>query len=312
MLKASNLSKHYGSFIALDDVTFSLRPGCVTGLLGHNGSGKTTILRLALGLERPTSGLVTIGGSKLVEWEYPYQRVGALLDASWVHPKRSAQAHLTWICQASRIARKNVAWALEEVGLTSVAEKKAGNFSLGMKQRLGLASTILGKPDLLILDEPMNGLDPDGIEWIRGFIKRQADSGCAVLLASHLLQEMDATADRVMVMAHGRLVFDGTRDELRGGTGTESFVEVECSDPYAAERVLNAELPAAVITATAQVVNNEQGLTVVRVSHSDVGAVGSTLQSAGIGLNRIENRSTSLQEAYTSLTHGHEREGAVA
>lgn len=310
MLEASSLSKHYGSLIALDDVTFTVRPGCVTGLLGPNGSGKTTILRLALGLERPTSGSVTIGGSPLVEWEYPYQRVGALLDASWIHPKRSAQAHLTWICQASRITRKNVGWALQEVGLTQVADKEVGTFSLGMKQRLGLASTILGKPELLILDEPMNGLDTDGIEWIRGFINGQADKGCAVLLASHLLQEMEATADQVMVMAHGRLLFNGTREDLRGGTGSQSYVEVQCADSHRAERVLNATTTTAAIAARARVVNNEGGVMVVRVSDSDVDEVGATLRSAGIGVSRIESRSTSLQEAYTSLTRGYDRERA--
>lgn len=132
MLEISNLSKHYGSVKVLDDVTFSLHSGCVTGMLGPNGSGKTTTPRVALGLERPTSGVVTIGGSPVVKLEYPYQRVGALLDASWIHPNRSAQAHLTWICQASRIPRDNLAWALEEVGLTSVAQQKAGSFSLGV------------------------------------------------------------------------------------------------------------------------------------------------------------------------------------
>ena len=308
MLQAASLSKRYGSLLALDDVSFSLRAGCVTGLLGPNGSGKTTTLRLALGLERPTSGSVTIDGLPVVELEYPYQRVGALLDAAWIHPNRSARAHLTWICQASRIPRANVAWALEEVGLTAVADKPAGTFSLGMRQRLGLASTILGKPELLILDEPMNGLDADGIRWIRSFIRGRAEGGCAVLLASHLLQEMQATADRVLVLSRGRLLFDGTLGDLRAGIGTESFVEVECSDPHAAERALNAASRGA---GAAHVVDGDGGVTVVRVSDGDVATVGSTMQSAGIGVTRIESRSASLQEAYMDLTHDHDIEEAA-
>jgi len=311
MLEAVGLTKRYAGVTALDDVTFRLRPGCVTGLLGPNGSGKTTTLRLALGLERPTSGSVTIGGARIAELEYPYQRVGALLDASWIHPNRSARAQLRWIAQASRIARERVDWALEEVGLASVAEQRAGTFSLGMRQRLGLASTILGRPELLILDEPLNGLDPDGARWMRGFIKRRADDGCAVLLASHLLGEMEATAERVLVLGAGRLLFDGTLAELRDDAGAESFVEVECTDPHAAVRVLNAAPEAT--DPRARVVDDERGVAVVRVSGGDLGAVGASCRSAGIAVIRIERRSTSLREAYSGvLTTDREGERSAA
>ncbi len=310
MLETAGLTKRYPGLTALDDVTFRLRPGCVTGLLGPNGSGKTTTLRLALGLERPTSGSVTIGGTPLADIEYPYQRVGALLDASWVHPNRSARSHLLWIARGSRIARERVEWALDEVGLASVAEKRVGTFSLGMRQRLGLASTILGRPELLILDEPLNGLDPGGARWMRGFIKRQAEDGCAVLLASHLLGEMEATAERVLVLGAGRLLFDGTLAELRDDAGAESFVEVECADPRAAVRVLNGAPE--VTDPPARVVDDERGVTVVRVAGGDIGAVGASCQSAGIAVIRIERRSTSLQDAYSALTNDREDERTAA
>ena len=303
MLEVSRLSKRYGALKAVDDVSFALRPGCVTGLLGPNGSGKTTTLRLALGLERPTAGTVTFGGTPVAELDFPFQRIGALLDASWIHPNRSAHAHLLWIARASRIPRERVDWALGEVGLASVAAQPAGTFSLGMRQRLGIASTILGRPELLILDEPLNGLDTDGAQWMRTFLRRQADDGAAVLLASHLMGEMEATADRALVLAAGRLLFDGTLSELRDGAGAESFVEVECADPHSAAEVLSRG---------SRAVDDERGITVVRVPGADVGAVSSTCRSAGIDVIRIERRSTSLREAYSVLTGAREDQRVAA
>lgn len=302
VLKVENLTKRYGTLVAVDQVTFAIAPGSVAGLLGPNGSGKTTTLRVVLGLEMPTSGTASILGNPIERLAHPLQRIGALLNAGWVHPNRSARAHLTWLCQASRISTSIVDWALEEVGLAAVADNRAGTFSLGMKQRLGLASTILGTPDLLVLDEPMNALDPEGVDWMRGFMARRAEEGCAILVASHHLREIESTADRVLVMANGQLRFDGPPANLRAGTGVAPYVEVACADPIHAASTLHGTT---FERAGVEVVADDEGMTVLHVQTDDVGGVSEALHLAGVAVHRVERRSSSLQEAYSALVRDH-------
>lgn len=217
------LTKRYGARTVLDGFDVGVRPGSVTALLGPNGSGKTTALRVLLGLERATSGRALIGGREYRKLDHPVQRIGALLDASWVHPRRSAGDHLAWIARASGIVTDNVTRALAEVGLSGVADQSAGTFSLGMRQRLGIAATILGDPRVLVFDEPLNGLDQEGVHWVRDFFARQTEQGRTVLLSTHMLQEVEHTADRIIVLGQGTVLYEGPTDGLESG---ESAVEI--------------------------------------------------------------------------------------
>lgn len=208
MITVENLTKVYGSTVAVDHVSFAVRPGVVTGFLGPNGAGKTTTMRMMLGLDRPSDGAVNFDGRSYAQLDAPLRHVGALLDAKWVHPNRSARSHLRWLAASNGIARRRVDDVLDMVGLTDVAGKRAGGFSLGMSQRLGLAAAMIGDPAVLLFDEPVNGLDPEGIVWIRNFMKQLAAQGRTVLVSSHLLTEMSLTADHVVVIGRGRIIAD--------------------------------------------------------------------------------------------------------
>ncbi|NMO04128.1 ATP-binding cassette domain-containing protein [Gordonia sp. TBRC 11910] len=208
MITVENLTKVYGSTVAVDHVSFAVRPGVVTGFLGPNGAGKTTTMRMMLGLDRPSDGSVSFDGRSYAQLGAPLRHVGALLDAKWVHPNRSARSHLRWLAASNGIARRRVDDVLGMVGLTEVAGKRAGGFSLGMSQRLGLAAAMIGDPAVLLFDEPVNGLDPEGIVWIRNFMKQLAAQGRTVLVSSHLLTEMSLTADHVVVIGRGRIIAD--------------------------------------------------------------------------------------------------------
>lgn len=208
MIEARNLTKKYGAKTVVDNLSFQVRPGIVTGFLGPNGAGKSTTMRLILGLDRPDSGQALIDGQPYHRLARPLTSVGALLDARWVHEKRSAASHLKWIAASNGISRARVDEVLDMVGLSDVAGKKVGSFSLGMSQRLGLAGALLGDPEHLLFDEPVNGLDPEGIQWIRQVMRRLASQGRAVLVSSHLLSEMSLTADHLVVIASGRLIAD--------------------------------------------------------------------------------------------------------
>lgn len=214
MISVANLTKVYGATTAVDHVTFDVRPGVVTGFLGPNGAGKTTTMRMMLGLDRPTEGSVTFDGRSYAQLSSPLRQVGALLDAKWVHPNRSARSHLRWVAATNGIARRRVDEVLDMVGLADVAAKRAGGFSLGMSQRLGLAGAMIGDPPVLLFDEPVNGLDPEGIVWIRNFMKQLAAQGRTVLVSSHLLTEMSLTADHVVVIGRGRIIADCTIGEF--------------------------------------------------------------------------------------------------
>ncbi|WP_184717987.1 ABC transporter ATP-binding protein [Streptosporangium saharense] len=217
MIEISRLSKRYGAKTAVDDVSFSVRPGRVTGFLGPNGAGKSTTLRVLLGLDHPTSGTALIDGRRYRDLRHPLRTVGALLDGAGPVPERRAIDHLTWIAQSNRIPRRRVREVLDLVGLGDAAGQRVKKYSLGMGQRLGIAAALLGDPEILVLDEPVNGLDPDGIRWVRTFLREFAAGGRTVLLSSHLMTEMAETADEAVVIANGRIVARGSIEELTAG-----------------------------------------------------------------------------------------------
>ncbi|MFD8530533.1 ABC transporter ATP-binding protein [Streptosporangium canum] len=217
MIEVSHLSKRYGRKVAVDDVSFTVRPGRVTGFLGPNGAGKSTTLRMLLGLDHPAGGTALIDGRRYRDLRHPLRKVGALLDGAGPVPERRAVDHLTWIAQSNRIPRRRVREVLDLVGLGDVAKQRVGKYSLGMGQRLGIAAALLGDPEILVLDEPVNGLDPDGIRWVRNFLREYAASGRTVLLSSHLMTEMADTADEAVVIARGRIVAQGSLDDITAG-----------------------------------------------------------------------------------------------
>jgi ABC-2 type transport system ATP-binding protein len=225
MIEVRGLTKRYGATLAVDGLSFDVQPGVVTGFLGPNGSGKSTTMRMILGQDMPDAGQATIGGRPYASLRWPLREVGAVLDAKAFHPGRSARAHLTALAASNAIARRRVGEVLAEVGLTSVASRRAGTFSLGMAQRLGIAAALLGDPGVLLLDEPVNGLDPDGVRWIRKLLRSLAGSGRTVLVSSHLISEMALIADRLIVIGRGRLLADTTVTDLtaRGHSLEDAF-----------------------------------------------------------------------------------------
>jgi ABC-2 type transport system ATP-binding protein len=209
------LRKRYGRVIAVDGLTFRVEPGQVTGFVGPNGAGKSTTMRVILGLDAPDSGTALVGGRPYRTLQTPLREVGALLDAGAVHPGRRARDHLRWLAHSNGLPTRRVDEVLDLVGLTSVARRRAGRFSLGMRQRLGIAAALLGDPPILMFDEPVNGLDPEGVYWIRGFLRRLAAEGRAVLVSSHLMSELEDTADHLVVVGRGRLIADTTVRQMR-------------------------------------------------------------------------------------------------
>ncbi|GLX99779.1 MULTISPECIES: ATP-binding cassette domain-containing protein [Actinoplanes] len=220
MISVQHVSKAKGRARILHEVSFEARPGRVTGFLGPNGAGKTSTVRVLLGLDRPDSGTARVNGRRYPEWDRPLTVVGALLDGSGAHRSRSARAHLRWMAASNGLARSRVDEVLDRVGLTADAGKRAGRFSLGMSRRLGLAAALLGDPPVLVLDEPVNGLDPSGIRWMRTFLRDSAAEGRTVLLSSHLMGELAETVDDVVVIDQGRIVAGGTLAEVVGGHAT--------------------------------------------------------------------------------------------
>lgn len=216
MLTIHNLVKHRGAEVILSGISFKARPGRITGFLGPNGAGKSSTLRILLGLDRATSGSALIHGKPYAELDHPLATVGAALDGSGAHPMRTGRAHLRWIARAAGLPRSRVEEVLELTGLSDAAGKRVRNYSLGMGKRLGMAAALLGDPQLLVLDEPVNGLDPEGIRWIRTFLRERAASGSTVLLSSHLMGELAETVDDVVIIKQGTIVADGTLNEVIG------------------------------------------------------------------------------------------------
>jgi len=291
MIEARKLRKVYGHTVAVDGIDFQVKPGHVTGFLGPNGAGKSTTMRMILGLDLPTSGTVTVGGRRYQSTVWPLHEVGALLDAHAVHPGRSAYNHLHSLAAANGIARRRVEEVLDQVGLTSVARKRVGGFSLGMSQRLGIAGALLGDPGTLLFDEPVNGLDPDGILWIRTLMRKLADEGRTVLVSSHLMSEMALTADHLLVIGKGRLLADTPLSELIARNSDER-VEVRAAD--------SGRMAADLRVVGARVTMEPDGtLSVVGLGSKQIGELAA---ERGHVLRQLRDVTVSLEEAYFRLT----------
>jgi ABC-2 type transport system ATP-binding protein len=291
MIEVSELTKRFGAVTALDGLTFSVRPGHVTGFLGPNGAGKTTTMRVVLGLDAPTSGTALVGGRAYRGIIRPLHEVGALLDAGAVHNGRTAWAHLLAVAQSNGIGRSRVRELLELTGMEKAARRRVGGFSLGMKQRLGIATALLGDPPVLMFDEPVNGLDPEGIAWIRAFFKALAAQGRTVLVSSHLMSEMALTADRLIVIGRGALIADTTVAEF---IEAHAHTDVLVRSPRATE--LAALLTACGATVT---VADGGGLAVTGLRAP---AIGDLAAEHGIAVHELVPRHASLEEAYLSIT----------
>jgi ABC-2 type transport system ATP-binding protein len=290
MIEAIGLSKRYGATVAVDDLSFTVPPGQVTGFLGPNGAGKSTTMRMIVGLDAPTAGSVTVNGRPYTDYRHPLFQLGALLEAKATHGGRSAYNHLRSLALSNGIGRRRVEQVLDQVGLSSVARKRAGGFSLGMAQRLGIAAALLGDPPVLMFDEPVNGLDPEGVLWIRTLVKALAADGRTVFLSSHLMSEMAITADRLIIIGRGRLITQATVEDLLNGSG--SYVRV---------RSPHAGMLATVLQA--------RGVTVARPSEDtlharDVAAdlVGELARINGVTLQELSTQHASLEQRYMELT----------
>ncbi|MEV5648344.1 ABC transporter ATP-binding protein [Nocardia sp. NPDC052254] len=306
MIECRGLTKRYGATVAVDDLSFTVTPGKVTGFLGPNGAGKSTTMRMILGLDRPTAGTARIEGLAYRQLKNPLRSVGALLDAKWVHPNRSARSHLRWLAASNDIPATRVDEVLHLVGLTEVANKKAGGFSLGMSQRLGLAATLLGDPPVLLFDEPVNGLDPEGILWIRRFMQKLAAEGRTVLVSSHLLSEMAQTADHLVVIGRGRLIADtDTKDFI--AKSSESTVRVRSPQLDELRSLLTSngmtvrEDGSAGDPETAAATDAAAALVVVGET-SD--AIGKLAGANSITLFELAPQHASLEEAFMRMTGG--------
>jgi ABC-2 type transport system ATP-binding protein len=291
MITATGLTKHYGTAIAVNDLSFDVKPGIVTGFLGPNGAGKTTSMRLILGLDKATSGTITVNGHIYRHKRAPMQEIGALIDPSAVHPGRSAYHHLLWQAQAGGLPASRVDDVLSLVGLTDVAGKKVGGFSLGMKQRLGIASALLGDPPVLLFDEPVNGLDPEGIQWVRTLMRQFAAEGRTVFISSHMMSEMEQTADHVLVIGRGHLVADMTMHAFTQRSGL-THVRVVTAQAHELAGYLTAR--GATVTTTT---TNELAITGM-----DVATVGAIAFEHGILLNELSSQRASLEEAFMEMT----------
>ena len=288
------LTKQYAKVRAVDDLSFTVRSGRVTGFLGPNGAGKTTALRMILGLVTPTAGAATIGGVRYVDLPDPIRHVGAVLEASSAHRGRSARNHLRVICRAAGLPDRRADEVLHMVGLTPVGTRKFKGYSLGMKQRLGIAAAMLGDPRVLILDEPANGLDPEGIRWMRDLLKALAAEGRTVLVSSHLLGEMQLLADDVVIIAAGRLIHQGSVGEVLGSTAGAARVRVRTPQPD--------QLAAALRDARLEVTVAPDG--VLRVAGAETARVGGLAFAAGVELHELTGESPDLERAFLELTAG--------
>jgi ABC-2 type transport system ATP-binding protein len=292
MIEAHGLTKRYGDTTAVDDLTFTVHPGVVTGFLGPNGAGKSTTMRMILGLDAPTSGHVSVNGRAYVDHPAPLHEVGALLEAGAIHTGRSAANHLLAMAATTGIGRRRVERVIDLVGLREVAGKRAGGFSLGMGQRLGIASALLGDPQTLILDEPVNGLDPEGVLWIRTLLTQLADEGRTVFLSSHLMSEMALTATHLIVVGRGRLIRDMPTADFIASASPRSVV-VRSPDEARLREVLRSD--------GVSVASSERGRLHVTGLSSD--EIGYRASDAGLTLLELSPVQASLEEAFMSLTH---------
>jgi len=291
MIEVSNLTKRFADVTAVNDISFTVQPGKVTGFLGPNGAGKTTTMRAIAGLDRPSAGTATVNGKRLADHRAPLHEIGLLLNADHVHPGRSAKNHLLALAATHGIGRTRVREVIELTGLESVANKRAGTFSLGMGQRLGLAGALLGDPATLVMDEPINGLDPDGVLWVRQLLRELAAGGRTVFLSSHLMSEMAMSADHLIVIGRGQLIADSPIAEVLAGAD-KSRVLVRTND---AAR-LTAALAAPSVTVTT-VAHDE-----LEIIGIDAGTIARVAADAGVLLHELSTHTASLEDAYMSLT----------
>ncbi|MEW2553413.1 ATP-binding cassette domain-containing protein [Streptomyces zhihengii] len=291
MIEVKELTKRYGRTTAVKDLTFTVRPGRVTGFLGPNGAGKSTTLRMMLGLHTPTSGTVTVGGRPFRDRPRGLRHVGALLDAGEVHRGRRATAHLAALARSNRIPRARVAEVLDQVGLAGAARRRIGGYSLGMRQRLGIAGALLGDPPVLLFDEPLNGLDPEGVKWVRGLFRGLAEQGRTVLVSSHLMSEMEHTADDLVVIGRGELIAAESLSAFAARGGGAGSVTVRTPD--------GARLTA-LLTADGAAVRAEGDR--LTVTGADAGRVAALALDHRILLSEITTRTASLEDAFMRLT----------
>jgi ABC-2 type transport system ATP-binding protein len=291
-LVIDHLTKRFGDTLAVDDLSFTVRPGVVTGFLGPNGSGKSTTMRALLGLITPTAGTASFAGRHYRELDDPALQVGAMLEADAFHPSRSGRDHLRILAASARLPTRRVDEVLDIVGLSDAGDRAAGGYSLGMRQRLGLAAALLGDPQVLILDEPANGLDPQGVRWLRDLLRHHANRGATVLVSSHLLAEMALIADEVVVIREGRLV---THDRVDAITGAANGNAVVVRTP----RV--DRLAAALNAAGAEITSGDDGRLTVR--SLDAPSIGRIALQEGVELHELTPRSASLEEAFLELTN---------
>ncbi|WP_020392887.1 ABC transporter ATP-binding protein [Kribbella catacumbae] len=310
MIEATGLTKRYGSTVAVDNLSFEVKPGKVTGFLGPNGAGKSTTMRMILGLDTPTSGDVRIDGQHYRDLKQPLSKVGALLDAKWVHPNRSARAHLAWMAASNKLPKGRVDEVLDAVGLTAVAGKRAGAYSLGMSQRLGIAGALLGDPEILLFDEPVNGLDPEGIVWIRKFMHRLADEGRTVFVSSHLLSEMALTAEELVVIGRGRLISQtSTKNFVNNASGSSIKVRSPQLDQ------LQSVLQQGNLMTRIEDVEDE-GKVLFVDGEVTTDAIGETAAAQGIVLHELTLQRGSLEAAFMQMTgdsvqyHAHDTQQA--
>lgn len=295
MIELRSLTKVYGQTPAVHDLSVTVEPGVVTGFLGPNGAGKSTTLRMIVGLARPTSGTATIGGKQYHEIDHPLREVGALLDPKQFHPNRSARNHLRWIAAANDIPAQRVGEVLEMVGLTEVANRHAGTFSLGMSQRLGIAVALLGDPKVLLFDEPVNGLDPEGIHWIRTLMQSLAAQGRTVLVSSHLLSEMANTADQLVVIGRGRLIAATSMHEFVSRAGADV---VRVRSPQIGTLRSAAEESGFSVAGAENTGEHD----VLEISGALIEQVGELAARLGVTLYELSPQRVSLEDAYLSLT----------
>ncbi|WP_199440539.1 ATP-binding cassette domain-containing protein [Umezawaea beigongshangensis] len=301
MIEVEELTKHYGRTVAVDGLSFTVRPGRVTGFLGPNGAGKSTTMRMILGLDGPTRGCALVEGRPYRQLRDPLRVVGALLDATWVHPNRSARSHLRWLARSNGISVRRVDEVLEVVGLTAVANRRAGGFSLGMSQRLGIAGALLGDPRVLLFDEPVNGLDPEGIVWIRRFLHRLADEGRTVFVSSHLLSEMAQTAQDLVVIGRGKLIAQ---------TSTAQFVR-DATEDTVRVRSPQAQRLRTLLGGRARITDDPVHGALV-VHGLEPAAIGELAAAHDVVLHELSPQRGSLEEAFMQLTgeaveyHGHD------
>ncbi|XVU21266.1 ABC transporter ATP-binding protein [Actinoplanes sp. CA-054009] len=293
MIEARELTKTYGEKTAVDGLTFTVRPGAVTGFLGPNGAGKSTTMRMIVGLDRPTSGTVTVNGRRYADHPAPLREIGALLEAKAIHPGRSAFDHLMALAYTHGISRHRVEEVIEMTGLEQVARKRAGAFSLGMGQRLGIAAALLGDPETLMLDEPVNGLDPEGVLWIRNLLTGLAAQGRTVFLSSHLMSEMALVADHLIVVGRGRILADTTVEQLVHDAGGDTVL-VATADPVRLRSLLAG--PGVEVTGRP---GSEQLMVTGRTARE----IGFTAAEHGIPLFELTKHEVSLEEAFMNLTH---------